>query len=331
VVKLVKQWLSVRERGQALVLFAAGLGFFLALVGISIDVGQLVQARTDLQKIADAGAFAGSQDLPYPAKATDTANTYITRNGQSDCSSSCVTISTTDESNDTITVVTKRQVNYTFLRVLGLTGHTVTARAKLQSRYATGYRFDDEDVFPYAVWGGNGDTGGCKYGMCKGSLQIYRDNGYAAENVEPSPNSNPNWQVNSNKFKGYFHHGTDVYQIDSNEWQTFSYGGNAIGQEPIDALHEHYVSGEPIILPVISAARDCNGCPLPDGSGSAQGVQFKIVAWVAVKLTVDPANVSSSKPFEGTVVANYSSPHGQGGGEQNIPTDIAPRTVKLLE
>jgi hypothetical protein len=167
--------------------------------------------------------------------------------------------------------------------------------------------------------------------MCQGSLQIYRDNGYAAENVEPSPNSNPNWQVNSNKFKGYFHHGSEVYQASATEWQTFSYGGNAMGQEPIDALHEHFIHDRPIILPVIAAARDCNQCPLPDGSGNAQGIQFKIVAWVAVRLTVDPSQVSASHPFEGEVVGNFSSPKGVSGGQQNIPPSIAPRVIKLVE
>ena len=324
-----------RERGQALVLFAAGLGAFMGIAGLAIDAGQIVQARTDLQKIADAGAFAGSQDLPNAGTATTTANQYVTKNGKSgqqNCGSPCVQISTTTEQNDTITVNTSRKVNFTFLRVLGLSGTTVTAKAKLQSRYATGYQFDNEDVFPYAVWGGNGNENGCTYGLCSGSMQIYRDNSYAAENVEPNPNTNPNWQVNSNKFKGYFHHGSDTYNISPGEWQTFSYGGNAVGQEPISALHDHYVSGKPIILPVISAAKDCNQCPLPAGAGgNEQGVQFKIVAWVAIKLTVDPSQISASQPFQGTVVAQYSSPKGSSGGTQTLPPSIAPRVVKLLE
>jgi hypothetical protein len=270
--------------------------------------------------------------LPNKSIAEATANQYIVANGESDCSTSCVEVSTTEETNDTITVTAKRKVSFSFLQFVGVGETTVTARAKITSRYATGYQFDGEDVFPYAVWGGNGDTGGCPYGMCQGSLQIYRDNGYAGENVEPDPNSNPNWQVDSNKFKGYFHHGSDVYDISPSEWQTFSYGGNAVGQEPIQALHEHYISGEPIILPVISEAKDCNQCPLPDASGAnAQGVQFKIVAWVAIKLTSDPLNQPSSQPFNGTVVANYSSPHGHSGGNQTLPPAIAPRVVKLIE
>jgi Flp pilus assembly protein TadG len=326
----------VRERGQALVLFAAGLGFFLALVGISVDVGQLVYARTDLQKIADAGAFAGSQDLPDPNKATVNANKYITKNGASTCSENCVVISTTKQTNDTITVVTQRQVSYTFLRILGMTGHTVSARAKITSQIATGYQFDNDDVFPYAVWGGNPAKAGCPYGVCPGGIEIYRDNNYAQENVEPNPKNNKNWNVTSNKFKGFFHAGSDVYQINSSEWQTFSYGGNSAGSEPLEALHEHYLSGEPVILPVIGAARDCGGvgqtpCVFPDDGSTTQGVQFKIVAWVAIRLTVDPLNVSTSVPFAGEVVANYSSPHGDTTGGELPPTELAPRVVHLVE
>jgi Flp pilus assembly protein TadG len=321
-----------RESGQALVLFAGGLAVFLGLVGLSIDMGQVVQARTDLQKIADAGAFAGSQDLPNKANAETVANQFIVANGNSDCSTSCVEVSTTDEQNDTITVTTKRSITFSFLKFIGIDGTTVTARAKITSHYATGYAFDNQDVFPYGVWGGNGNTGGCTYGVCSGTLKVYRDNGYAEENVEPDPDSNPNWDVNSNKFKGYFHHGTEVYQTNPDEWQTFSYGGNATGQEPIAALSYHYEHGIPVILPVIGAAQDCNQCPIPDGSGAnAQGVQFKIVGWVALKLTVDPATLAASQPFQGEVVSHYSSPHGVGGGNQTLPPSIAPRVIKLIE
>jgi Flp pilus assembly protein TadG len=58
------------EQGQALVLFAAGLAGFLALVGLSIDIGQMVTAKTDAQKVADAAALAGAQDLTNAAAAT---------------------------------------------------------------------------------------------------------------------------------------------------------------------------------------------------------------------------------------------------------------------
>src|SRR5438046_9426396 len=70
------------ERGQALILFGAALVAICGFVGMSIDVGQLVFTRTDLQKIADASAMAGSQDLPgSTGNATTSANLYPTTHG----------------------------------------------------------------------------------------------------------------------------------------------------------------------------------------------------------------------------------------------------------
>lgn len=329
-----------RERGQALVLFAAGLGAFCGLVGMAIDVGQIVHARTDLQKMADAGAFAGSQELPVPGQAISVAQQYVRANGDSRCTEGCYEVTSTKETNDTLTVRTSRRVNYTFLRVLGMSGTDVTAKAKITSRWATGYRFDHQDVFPYAVWGGNGGGpgGSCPYGLCDGTEVTYRANDYAAANVEPNPKKNPNWSVGSNKFKGYFNHMDQVYSISTTQWQTFSYGGNAQGEdggaERLQELHEHYLSGQPIILPVIEAARDCGGsgtasCTAP-GGGNVEGVQFKIVAWVAVRLTNDPLYTDPAFGWTGEVVAHYSSPLGESGGEPPPPA-ISPRVTRLIE
>lgn len=331
----MKTWISRgRERGQALVLFAAGLAGFLGLVGLSIDVGQIVVTRQDLQKMADAGAFAGAQELPNPGQAKTTAREYINRNGVSSCGEECLKVTTTNEANDTLAVTTKRHVDFKFLKVIGLSGTEVSAKAKITSRWATGYRFDEVDVFPYAVWGGDPATPGCPYGLCPGELTIYRSNSYACDNVDDCQN-NPAWDVNSNKFKGYFHHGSDIYQINTHQWQTFSYGGNAEGQQLLAELSRHYHDGTPIILPVIDEARDCGGsgqasCVYPDTGGNVQGVQFRIVAWVAVELTVDPANIPTSQPYVGNIVAHYSSWRGESGGEPP-PPEISPRVIRLIE
>jgi Flp pilus assembly protein TadG len=266
-----------REHGQALVLFAAGLAAFLGIVGLSIDIGQVVHARTDLQKIADAAGFAGAQELPIVGQANSEAIHYIGENGNSDCSSSCVEITTTSETNDTITVTTRRHVNYTFLRAVGLSGHDVTARAKLTSRWATGYEIDDEDVFPYAVWGDQdaGPQGNCPYGLCDGEEVIYRSNGYQEDNIPDActqQDPNPDYTVCSNKFKGYFHAGTDIVQMNPNEWQTFSYGGTPGDRRrggaeagPTRALHQ-WKADHPADH---RRGRDCGGsgeapCTIPD-------------------------------------------------------------------
>ena len=69
-----------REQGQALVLFAAGLIGFLAIVGLSIDVGRLVWARTQMQAAVDASAIAAAGGMPSTTQATTNANKYWTDN-----------------------------------------------------------------------------------------------------------------------------------------------------------------------------------------------------------------------------------------------------------
>lgn len=314
------------ERGNVLVLAAAGMAGFLGLVGASVDIGQLVYTRTDLQKVADAAALAASQDLPNEAAARVTAMEYVQKNGGNSTSAE-VTFS---DSSTVVRVVARRHVGYTFLRAVGLSGADPTASAAVRSEVVTGYAFDSEDVFPYAVWGGNPNNSKpqCPYGICPGDIVTYRDNAYRNQ-VKPNWKNNPNWQEGSNTFKGYFHHGTGITQINPNEWQTFSNGGNAQGQGPIEALHDHYINKRPIILPVVAAVRDCNGntgIECPGGN-----IQFKIVAWVAVQLTVDPLTVPSSVAWQGKVVAHYATSKGSTGGPHQPPSQYATRKTTFFE
>lgn len=52
------------EEGQVLILFALGLIAFVGLVGMSVDVGRLVWARTHIQGAVDAAALAAAQSMP---------------------------------------------------------------------------------------------------------------------------------------------------------------------------------------------------------------------------------------------------------------------------
>ena len=127
------------QSGQMLVLMAAGLAGFLGLVGLSIDVGQIVFTRTDLQKVADAAALAGSQDLPLASAAAANANAYVGMNAGN--TSAVIKITSTYHANDTIEVTAKRHVNYTFLRAIGLSGSDVSAKAKVKvGTYSGGSR-----------------------------------------------------------------------------------------------------------------------------------------------------------------------------------------------
>lgn len=128
---MLRTWRRFRdESGQMLVLMGAGLAAFIAIVGLSVDVGQVVFTRTDLQKVADAAAFAGAQDLPSSSAATTNANNYVGLNASN--TAAAVVISQTYNSNDTIQVTATRRVDYAFLRVVGLKGTTVSAKAKVR-------------------------------------------------------------------------------------------------------------------------------------------------------------------------------------------------------
>lgn len=120
------------ERGQALVLFAAGLAAFCGFVGMSIDVGHVMATRTDLQKSADAAAMAGSQDLPSTSTALPVANSYVSSNSTGGTTAASVVFSQTYAANDTIQVTTTRYVNYTFLKAIGMSGMSVNAKAKVR-------------------------------------------------------------------------------------------------------------------------------------------------------------------------------------------------------
>jgi Flp pilus assembly protein TadG len=119
------------ERGQALILFAGGLVVFMGLVALAVDVGQIVTTRTDLQKAADAAAFAGAQDLPNTASARTVAEQYVANNAGGEASAH-VTFGSTGSQPNEITVEAERRVNYTFMRVLGMSGADVSASATVR-------------------------------------------------------------------------------------------------------------------------------------------------------------------------------------------------------
>lgn len=305
------------ERGQALVLFAAGLVGFLGLVGMSIDIGHVAWMGADLQRKADAAALAGAQDLPTANTARSTADQYLTVNGGAPCQPNCATVNT---ANDLITVTAPGHVKMWFLGLVGLSDVDISKSAQVRTTVVTGFAFDSTDIFPFAVWGGNPSYPNCTapYGICAGASKTYRSNQWDNQ-VANSQKQNGNWTVNGNNFKGYFNVGQsgNVYQANPN--QQYSFGGNAIGQEPIAALHDHYLSGKPIILPVITKGNCTDNCGT---------LNFTIIGWVALKLTNDPG--STNGDFKGDVVGTFLTSKGAGGGY--VPGGSFPpiKTISLV-
>ncbi len=51
------------QRGATLVMVALGLFVFLGMVALAVDLGMLLGARTESQRVADAAALAGAGSL----------------------------------------------------------------------------------------------------------------------------------------------------------------------------------------------------------------------------------------------------------------------------
>jgi Flp pilus assembly protein TadG len=249
------------------------------MVGLAIDVGQLLWTRTDLQKMADASALAGAQDLPSStANATTSANSYASKNG------SATLAITFGSSNTTITVTATRHVDYTFLKVLGLSGSDVSASATAKATQVTITGYAWADVAPFVIWGGaqqkpvNADKN-CPYHTCVGKSYTFWSNQWLKDSGTPIA---PDWTAsNSNNFKGDVQHGAGAT---SNEiGDIFSDGGNGSTVAP--------TVGSILVIPLVDKAS--NGSSLR---------QFHIAAWVIVKVDAG-CNKGTGQPCTGTIQA----------------------------
>jgi uncharacterized membrane protein len=127
------------QPGQVLLWVALMLPFFLAIAGLAIDGGELFAARRQAQNVADAAARAGAQQIDVPhyrttsevildrAAARYEARQYITDLGGLDA-----TIFVTDQS---VTVIVRRDVPLTFLQLVGLSSISIEARAVAEPMY----------------------------------------------------------------------------------------------------------------------------------------------------------------------------------------------------
>lgn len=301
--KLLRPWAerSQHERGQALVLFAAGLVAFLGLVGMSVDVGRVVYTRTDLQKIADAAALAGAQDLPASTSAaTTSATTFADANGSSTLT---VSFSNTAVNNDTIRVTAARHVDYQFLKFVGLSGMDVSATARAKgstSKSVTGYAWTT--IAPFIIWGGSRQSevhqadSNCALHVCKGSSYTFLDVGWSSKQGKPT---SPDWTAsNSNNFKGDINHGAGapVSQIG----ETFSDGGLGSVTAP--------TVGTIIVIPIVDRAAD--------GSNLRK---FRIAAWAMIQV-----DAGCSKTHCTGTVLNPSTTSPLAGYDTTGPTPPPP-------
>src|SRR6185312_14354208 len=136
--RMLSRIMKGHEGGQALLLFAAGLVAFLGLVGMSVDVGRFVWARTSIQAGVDAAALAAAQSMPSTSDATAKAIDYYSKNNGSLKSADPNVDSkfevTFPPGNKALAVHASANIPTYFLRIFGLDHWTVSADGSAASQ-----------------------------------------------------------------------------------------------------------------------------------------------------------------------------------------------------
>src|SRR5919205_3406328 len=96
------------ERGQVLVMTVIAMTVLLGMTALVLDVGAWFHSKRQLQATADAAALAGAQALPDdPSNANQLALQYANKNGGGVLAAD-VTITSTNQGNDTIAIAGKK-------------------------------------------------------------------------------------------------------------------------------------------------------------------------------------------------------------------------------
>lgn len=120
------------ERGQVFAFTAIALVALVGLGAFVLDVGAWFRADRELQKVADAGALAGAQELPDdPGKAIAVARSYITKNGGPTPTS--VIVSSDKGTNDTLRVVLDDETPGFLSNVFGIEAVDIGAKASARA------------------------------------------------------------------------------------------------------------------------------------------------------------------------------------------------------
>jgi len=164
--KAVLSW-HRHQRGQVLVMVAAGMVAFLGFVALSTDVGMYLRDLRHAQNEADAAALAGAQAFmvkpPSEATAKQLAEDWAAKNGaagdvawtgEGDCGTTPsgapipwgVSDSNGDGDVDTICLAIERSTPSVFARVLGISSFAVERRAAARAVHA-----DHGAVCPWAL------------------------------------------------------------------------------------------------------------------------------------------------------------------------------------
>ncbi|MHB8621353.1 MAG: hypothetical protein ACYDAG_17615, partial [Chloroflexota bacterium] len=262
-------------------------------------------------------ALAAAQDIGTSQPSGVDALAYATSNGVSSGEVVANRAATSLSTNDSWTVTVRRTVPLAFAPVLGVRSGAVVATATAINSPAKG--MDSSELLPYAVWDGNQDEQ-----LTPGTRVTYRSNSWADDNVLPSPPSsqtNPNWEVGDNRFKGYLHdfHGF-VHQGDLLE--ASAKGGDDTGQEDpyIATICQLAASGSPGIFPLMGTAAQNGG-----------DIEFTVLGFIAVvpdDLSACHGGKDMSEPFTGTFEGDAFFAGAEPGGT-SVPGTPTVHVLKL--
>ena len=129
------------ERGQSTVVVVLFMTVILGMAAAVLDVGSWFRADRAVQQAADAAALAGAHALPgNTSQASSLALSYSDKNGGGVLDAD-ISFSTTQLTNDTISVRARRPAPGFFARLFGVNSVTVDATAKARAGVAGAARW----------------------------------------------------------------------------------------------------------------------------------------------------------------------------------------------
>lgn len=305
------------ERGQVLVMTVIAMTVLLGMTAFVLDVGAWFHSKRQLQATADAAALAGAQALPDdPGTANSLALSYANKNGGGVLGAD-VTITSTNQSNDTISVVGKKTEPGFFSRILGIDNVDVKASAKAivgppaQARY----------VAPMVV--------SCKHQL----IQNCNGKNTPTFNVETTLNFDPmgapgafgmlnldggNGTPGSSVEGAWILHGFDKYlplgSYNSDPGAKFS------SQNVRGALDARI--GTVLLFPVFKTL-----------GGQGSNAQYDIIGWIGFHLdsyTTNGNNATLTGYFTEFIAQGILAGSGGSGGSSGAPASFGVKSIQLI-
>jgi hypothetical protein len=308
------------ERGQALVLTVVCLAVMLGMAALVLDVGAWFRTDRHLQATADAAALAGVQELPKNSSlAKSTALDYANRNG-GNVAAGDITVSTTFNPNDTLSVKASKTDPGFFSKILGI--DTVNINAHAKARIDT--PFQVRYVAPMVV--------NCNHGLIKncnnnGKLPDFNIDTSLEFDKMGAPGafgmlnlSKGGGTPGTSEEAAWILRGYDAL-LDVNKDYRSDPGAKFSSSQIQGALQTRLDQGVPLLFPVFEESKS-----LKDGGG--QIAEYYIIGWIAFHLTdykVQGNNATLYGYFTDYIASGILSSTGSGSPNYGV------KTVQLVE